>query len=825
MYKNLKTPFFPFCAPRILHIVLVLLAFFHLPLSRSAAQNLIYVTTPVDKISTTGGCSLKEAIYSANWQTNKAVAAAGDIITTQCVPGTGNDTIVLPPGATLNLSTAAPDAYNYVGLTATPFIFSNITIEGYGASLVWTGTQHARAFAVGDQAVSIPAAGVNVSGTGSLILRNVYVKGFSAKGGDAGCKAGGGLGAGGAIYLTAGTLIIENSTFSGNSSVGGSGGGPCNGSQGAGGGGGLSGNGGNGGPEFNFGGSAGGEVWGGGGGGGSQGNGGDGGYKTTGVLGGFGPTLLGAAGGGGGGTLSDGTAGTYTFFDYIGTLVPGVPGMLCGGIGGNVSQPGGDATCAGAGGGGGGYGSNPAGGGSGTYGGGGGGGAATNSGLRVGGTGGFAGGGGGDTGSGGFGGGSAPVAAALPGSFGGKGAEGLGGGGGGLGGAIFNEGGGVRILNSTFTANFVRGGPGAPLGNGTGAGGAIFSLNGHLTVNDSTISGNQSTNSGGGIVMFLAGSPSLTPLLTLENTIIANNGAAECSIQGSVAVVGAAGNLIQSNDNCPGVVSTNDPQLGPLQNNGGLTPTMAISTTSSAFNTADASTSLGVDQRGQQRPGMNRLPDIGAFELCISSSRFINTCENLVNVIPNPTTLTIQASPSTGGTTAPTPGSHSFQVGSIVSLQAKAGPGSSFVNWTGNVSDVNNPSTLIVMLEPQMVTANFTTCNCAEDVTSSVGVTRAGFILNPVTARFAQIVTVKNTSSNTITGPLSLVLDSLSSNATLFNATGATDTLELPAGSPYVSSNINLATGQSVFFALQFTDSTRTAVTYNTRVLAGPGAR
>jgi trimeric autotransporter adhesin len=113
----------------------------------------------------------------------------------------------------------------------------------------------------------------------------------------------------------------------------------------------------------------------------------------------------------------------------------------------------------------------------------------------------------------------------------------------------------------------------------------------------------------------------------------------------------------------------------------------------------------------------------------------------------------------------------------------------------------------------------------ATDVTSSVTVTRGGFVLNLSTGRFAQTVTVTNNSSSIITGPISLVLDSLSANAALFDETGVTDSSAPPSGSPYLNSAGDLAPGQSATFALQFTDPTRTAITYNTRVLAGSGAR
>src|SRR5690606_30526440 len=112
-----------------------------------------------------------------------------------------------------------------------------------------------------------------------------------------------------------------------------------------------------------------------------------------------------------------------------------------------------------------------------------------------------------------------------------------------------------------------------------------------------------------------------------RNTIIAQNGsfgpdgtltsAEACAVVGAVTAVGS-GNLIQDNSGCPGVVSTADPQLGPLQMNApGNTPTMAIPTTSPAYNTADSATSLSTDQRGVYRPQRTTF-DIGAYERCVA---------------------------------------------------------------------------------------------------------------------------------------------------------------------------------------------------------------
>jgi hypothetical protein len=114
---------------------------------------------------------------------------------------------------------------------------------------------------------------------------------------------------------------------------------------------------------------------------------------------------------------------------------------------------------------------------------------------------------------------------------------------------------------------------------------------------------------------------------------------------------------------------------------------------------------------------------------------------------------------------------------------------------------------------------------CALDVSGAVAVTRSGYVYNPGTRRFYQTIRITNTSGAAISGPFALVLDSLSSNATLFNAAGATSCAGL-AGSPYAdNASALLAPGSNVTLVLQFTNPSRTAITYATRVLAGSGAR
>ncbi len=339
--------------------------------------NGIYVTTLKDTIGDASGCSLKDAIFASTF--HLSIARTGydyygtpQYVTTQCVPGNGNDTIILPNNALLQLSAVLDDADNSAGPTATPIITSIITIEAYGATLQWSNSSsspnaNSRAFTVGS--------------TGRLTIRNAHLKGFSYKGGDGIWGSGGGMGAGGAIYVQGGSLTVENSTFDGNVVTGGAGGGKgISDSDSGGGGGGMGGSGGA---------TTGAEIGltvatsCGGGGGGSRSAGQEGGE----------PDVGNSTGGGGGGTVR-------TSF-VVGNTQTG--GFTCGGSGGNggqefsIGSAGADAPCPGGGGGGGGVGEPVAlvytshDGGNGNYGGGGGGGSSNGG---NGGNGGFGGGGG-----------------------------------------------------------------------------------------------------------------------------------------------------------------------------------------------------------------------------------------------------------------------------------------------------------------------------------------------------------------------------------------------------------------------------------------------
>ena len=122
-------------------------------------------------------------------------------------------------------------------------------------------------------------------------------------------------------------------------------------------------------------------------------------------------------------------------------------------------------------------------------------------------------------------------------------------------------------------------------------------------------------------------------------------------------------------------------------------------------------------------------------------------------------------------------------------------------------------------------TANIQPAQIATNVTAQVSINRGGFIFNRATRRYVQTVTITNTGSAALTGPLSLVLDSLTPGATLVTETGTTQYVP-PAGSPYQNAAAaTLAPGASTSLVLQLTYTGTARFGYTPRVLAGPGAR
>ncbi|MEZ5428755.1 MAG: carboxypeptidase-like regulatory domain-containing protein [Pyrinomonadaceae bacterium] len=251
----------------------------------------------------------------------------------------------------------------------------------------------------------------------------------------------------------------------------------------------------------------------------------------------------------------------------------------------------------------------------------------------------------------------------------------------GFGGGIFNNGGSLMLTNVAVSNNQTTGGgtngggiynngagatltiSGSTINNNTGVSGAggILNLNGTMNITNTTVAGNTATSgSGGGIAN--------VGTATLTSCTVAGNMAPDID-GGGVVNFGTfnsgnsiyADNTAMSNPDFSGTLTSNnynlvedtsgttisfaqirlkdvkfaqlaanditgvDPMLGPLQNNGGTTQTMALLPGSPAIETGN-SFGLTTDQRGFTRPvddpnTMNPGPvpgdlaDIGAFEI------------------------------------------------------------------------------------------------------------------------------------------------------------------------------------------------------------------
>jgi hypothetical protein len=180
------------------------------------------------------------------------------------------------------------------------------------------------------------------------------------------------------------------------------------------------------------------------------------------------------------------------------------------------------------------------------------------------------------------------------------------------GGAVFDNGSDQNIYgNSTLSANSMTvTSPGSH-----DVGGAIFTFSGG-SATDVTIAGNHINQPGGAVL-------SLGPFVS-RNTVLADNPATPAGNCAGASTFTSAGFNLESANTC-GLNATGDlvntePQLGPLQNNGGPTPTQALTASGPAVDAGSCTDAGGnavsFDQRGFARPQpAGGRCDIGAFEL------------------------------------------------------------------------------------------------------------------------------------------------------------------------------------------------------------------
>ncbi|HKO54822.1 MAG TPA: Calx-beta domain-containing protein [Thermoanaerobaculia bacterium] len=182
------------------------------------------------------------------------------------------------------------------------------------------------------------------------------------------------------------------------------------------------------------------------------------------------------------------------------------------------------------------------------------------------------------------------------------------------GGGIYLYSGDLQLENSTVANNSVSG--------AGSAGGGIFSYQG-LDIRHATISGNTAGGSGGNIYIDNISDPT-----TMRNSIVANGTApTDPDIHTTGAPVNASYSLIETTSANVVTDATDitgvDPQLGPLQNNGGPTMTMLLALSSPAVNSGDPAFAPPptTDQRGLPRVAGGRI-DMGALELQAGTIQF-----------------------------------------------------------------------------------------------------------------------------------------------------------------------------------------------------------
>lgn len=181
--------------------------------------------------------------------------------------------------------------------------------------------------------------------------------------------------------------------------------------------------------------------------------------------------------------------------------------------------------------------------------------------------------------------------------------------------------------------------------NGMGGGLSVWA-NATVVLDDSTVSGNSAYRYGGGVYteaivelhntsvisnsaptgagVMLNSTIYHVNRLSLTNSVIAYNvssaGLGDCAGALQANVYNYIQKVVGGICSAAGVMTGGDPQLGPLQDNGGLTPTHLPDANSLLVNAGDPNGCFGLgvltlDQRGQPRPSGGGRCDLGAVEV------------------------------------------------------------------------------------------------------------------------------------------------------------------------------------------------------------------
>jgi fibronectin-binding autotransporter adhesin len=297
----------------------------------------------------------------------------------------------------------------------------------------------------------------------------------------------------------------------------------------------------------------------------------------------------------------------------------------------------------------------------------------------------------------------------------------------------YSAGAGLRISQAglvTLTNCTVSGNSGAQYGGGV----SLYATTG-TKISDCTVSGNSAAHGGGLSLSALLGNNPASA--TLANTIVAGNTATVSGPDAFGTFTSHHGNLIGETDGSSGwatggggdlggtIANPLNPELAPLGNYGGPTPTMALLFGSPAINAGSVgSVPSGVttDQRGPGYPRIvNSTVDIGAFEgTGIPTTTAVQTSA-ASSTYGQSVTFTATVSDGGGvptgsvefynGTTVLGPGSSlsgsgnsatsmlttsMVAAGTNLSIRAVYTPTGNFVGGSGSVSQTVNKATLTI---------------------------------------------------------------------------------------------------------------------------------
>ncbi len=401
-------------------------------------------------------------------------------------------------------------------------------------------------------------------------------------------------------------------------------------------------------------------------------------------------------------------------------------------------------------------------------------------------------------------------------------------GGNGMGGGIYMDGGTLSINSSTIADNEAIGGSTAGVSwAGNGIGGGLYIAGGTVSINNSTFADNQAiggagphlgpgTGSGGGIDN-AAGAGALQ----MYDTILADNTASTANpdLNGSVTSLGH--NLIGNTNGGSGFVASDlvnvNPQLGPLQNNGGPTQTMALLAGSPAINAGDNTNAPAYDQRG---PGFARIVggtiDIGAFEV----QNTFNQASSLA-VTGFPSTITAGSAGSFTVTALNADGSTDTNYTGTVHFTSSDPLAALPANYTFTTADagVHTFSATLKTAGNQSITATDTTTGSVTGSDTGVTVTPAAasqlvFGQQPSTTTAGQTISpavtvnVEDPYGNRVTSDSSTIILTLSSGT----FAGGSSTASATASSG-VATFSALTIDRAGSYTLKATDGSLTAAT------------